>query len=215
MIKFIIGLIAVVFIALTGYMFVSSEKKAEQTVTKLHRIEDSKTSVDVSSLKSMDTNTALKVKSMENNTNESKFTYSHKDEKETLGEDEKILLFEQSVANDFSNKNTYTGKIYGIDDYDSSEDANSYEEIKDNDGVAESSTEENYISNSEESEEISSFEQSIADDYARKSNYSGKIYGIDEYDSESSSSSSEEKLDNERSSSLGEWEKEEILMDNH
>ncbi len=192
----------------------SSEKKVEQTVTKSHKVEDTRTSLDVS-IESIGMNAALKVKSIENNTNESKFTDSHKDKKETLGEDEKILLFEQSVANDFNNENTYTGKIYGIDDYDSSEDDNFNEEIEYTDDIDESSGEENYISTSEEDEKISSFEQSIANNFDRESEYSGKIYDIDEYRGENTSSTSEEKLDNERSSSLGKWEKEEILMDNH
>ncbi len=192
----------------------SSEKKVEQTITKSHKVEDTRTSLDVS-IEPIDVNTALKVKSIENNTNESKFTDSHKDKKETLGEDEKILLFEQSVANDFNNENTYTGKIYGIDDYDSSEDDNFNEKIEYTDDIDESSGEENYISTSEEDEKISSFEQSIANNFDRESEYSGKIYDIDEYRGENTSSTSEEKLDNERSSSLGKWEKEEILMDNH
>jgi len=124
MIKFIIGLIAVVFIVLVAYMFTQSSrtaehkvaKKVETKVTTSHKVEKPK--IFQPKVKEHFSSKVEKKDVMDKVIVPQKSTEVRQISESR--QDESIQDFEDRVAKEFTSQK-YTGKVYGKDDFSESE----------------------------------------------------------------------------------------------
>ena len=125
MIKFILGVIAMILVALVAYMYMDSKNehvplakvphKTEASIIKKEALSIQKKTVPVKT-KVLSEKKVEKIPIINSERNHENLIENDYSDSLTSTEEE-VRIFEEKIAQEFSEESEYTGKIYGRDDF--------------------------------------------------------------------------------------------------